>query len=301
MSQAGDAIAFAQAQIGKPYVFGHTGPDSYDCSGLVYAAYKHANPPVILTPYTVTMLTQGRPVAKSELQPGDLIFPDSGHVVLYIGNNEMVEAPHAGATVRQGPVYAFWQGCRVTTDGQSISSGDVKLAANITPDTGGVADETATTLKTIGQVFKAVLTPSFWTRLGAGVLGAVIVLIGLLILFRRPILATVGMVGREKLLTRVGVNEALNTEERWNVKRSVFDFDPAPVPPPPPPTPPALPPPPSPPPPSLPPTPPTPPKPPPYKPRHYQKVKKATTRTVIPKRGDNPDDWPSTPGYVSKH
>jgi hypothetical protein len=39
----------------------------------------------------------------------------------------------------------------------------------------------------------------------------------------------------------------------------------------------------------------------PYKPRHYMKVKKDTTRTVIPKRGDSPDDWPSTPKYVPKH
>src|SRR5258706_3000 len=127
MSQAGDAIAFAQAQIGKPYKFGHTGPDSYDCSGLIYAAYKHASPPVILVPYTVTMLAEGRPVAQSQLQPGDLIFPDSGHVVLYIGNNEMIKAPHEGAVVRQGPVFALVGGWRRKIVGCAVIRGKLLM------------------------------------------------------------------------------------------------------------------------------------------------------------------------------
>lgn len=103
-SQAEKAIAFARDQLGKPYVWGATGPDSYDCSGLTQAAYKAAG--IDLPRTTYDQVNVGTRVAESDLQPGDLIFfySDISHVGLYIGNGEMIHAPHTGTVVKIAPI-----------------------------------------------------------------------------------------------------------------------------------------------------------------------------------------------------
>ncbi|MEO6794093.1 MAG: C40 family peptidase, partial [Mycobacterium sp.] len=80
------------------YVWGATGPDRFDCSGLTQWAYHQAGVPLSRTTYT--QIHDGIAVARSQIQPGDLVFPSTGHVQLAIGNNLVVEAPHAGATVQ---------------------------------------------------------------------------------------------------------------------------------------------------------------------------------------------------------
>ncbi|KIZ14573.1 C40 family peptidase [Streptomyces natalensis] len=104
-SKAAKALAFARAQIGKPYVWGATGPSSYDCSGLTQAAYKAAG--VDLPRTTWDQVKVGQRVATSDLQPGDLVFffDDISHVGMYIGNGMMVHAPHPGASVRIESIY----------------------------------------------------------------------------------------------------------------------------------------------------------------------------------------------------
>ena len=109
---AGQAIQFALAQVGKPYKWGATGPNSFDCSGLVQAAYRSAG--INLPRTTYTQATYGKPVLKGNLIPGDLVFPDPGHVQIYLGNNKVVEAPHTGANVRVMNMWGFWIGRRVT-------------------------------------------------------------------------------------------------------------------------------------------------------------------------------------------
>ncbi|MFI8519090.1 NlpC/P60 family protein [Streptomyces sp. NPDC085481] len=103
-TRAAEAIAFAQAQLGKPYVWGATGPSAYDCSGLTQAAWRAAG--VSLPRTTYSQINAGRRVSRSELAPGDLIFFYSGisHVGLYIGGGQMIHAPRPGAPVRVAPI-----------------------------------------------------------------------------------------------------------------------------------------------------------------------------------------------------
>ncbi|WP_129841909.1 C40 family peptidase [Streptomyces sp. RFCAC02] len=99
-SLAAQAIAFAEAQLGKPYVWGATGPNSYDCSGLTQAAWLAAG--VELPRVTWDQVNAGTRVSYDELQPGDLVFfyDDISHVGLYTGDGMMIHAPKPGANVR---------------------------------------------------------------------------------------------------------------------------------------------------------------------------------------------------------
>jgi peptidoglycan DL-endopeptidase CwlO len=97
---AAKAVAFAKAQVGKPYQFGADGPGSYDCSGLTMQAWAAAGvglPHSAAMQYDVT-----RHISSSELQPGDLIFRYSpiSHVAMYIGGGQQIAATHTGDYVR---------------------------------------------------------------------------------------------------------------------------------------------------------------------------------------------------------
>lgn len=102
--RAAAAVAFARAQIGKPYVWGATGPGSFDCSGLTQAAWSAAG--VSLPRTTYEQIKAGHRVATSQLQPGDLVFYYGGitHVGLYVGGGRIIHAPHPGAAVEYAPV-----------------------------------------------------------------------------------------------------------------------------------------------------------------------------------------------------
>ncbi|MFI1442213.1 C40 family peptidase [Streptomyces fructofermentans] len=103
-SRAAAAIAYAYEKLGSPYVWGATGPDAFDCSGLMQAAYRDAG--IALPRTTYAQINAGQRVARSELQPGDLVFFYSGisHVGLYIGNGQMIHAPNPSAPVRVAPI-----------------------------------------------------------------------------------------------------------------------------------------------------------------------------------------------------
>ncbi|MEU3723581.1 NlpC/P60 family protein [Streptomyces sp. NPDC031705] len=110
-SRAARAVAFAYGAIGKPYVWGATGPGAYDCSGLTQAAWRAAG--VSLPRTTYTQINAGRRVSRDQLAPGDLVFFYSGvtHVGMYVGNGQMVHAPRPGSTVRLAPVDSMpWAG-----------------------------------------------------------------------------------------------------------------------------------------------------------------------------------------------
>ncbi|MFI6105135.1 NlpC/P60 family protein [Streptomyces sp. NPDC093595] len=93
------ALAAADTQVGKPYVSGAEGPNSYDCSGLTQWAYRQAG--VSLTRTTYTQQNDGVKIGRSQLKPGDLVFFNGlSHVGLYAGNNTVLHAPKPGAYVR---------------------------------------------------------------------------------------------------------------------------------------------------------------------------------------------------------
>lgn len=96
--RAGAAVRAALSRLGRPYVWGATGPNQFDCSGLVQWAYAQAG--VHLDRTTYQQINDGIPVPRSQVRPGDLVFPHAGHVQLAIGNNMVVEAPYSGASVR---------------------------------------------------------------------------------------------------------------------------------------------------------------------------------------------------------
>ncbi|HVD14603.1 MAG TPA: NlpC/P60 family protein [Actinomycetota bacterium] len=97
---AAKAVAYAKAQIGKPYAYGAAGPGSFDCSGLTMMAWAQAGvslPHSSRDQYSVT-----RRVSRSELRPGDLVFyyTPISHVSIYVGSGMRVTATHTGSTVK---------------------------------------------------------------------------------------------------------------------------------------------------------------------------------------------------------
>jgi cell wall-associated NlpC family hydrolase len=100
------AVRWAHAEIGKPYVWGAAGPNSFDCSGLTQYVWGKAG--VYLEHYTGDQWNEGTHVSVSQLEPGDLVFfvgsdgtwAVPGHVGIYIGGGDMIDAPYTGVDVR---------------------------------------------------------------------------------------------------------------------------------------------------------------------------------------------------------
>ena len=108
----GIAVKFACSQIGKPYVWGADGPDSYDCSGLVLAAWAKAG--VSLPHNAAQQRRVTKTVSRGDLRPGDLVFyySDLHHVGMYVGDGWVVHAPRSGDVVRMkrmdsSPIHSF--------------------------------------------------------------------------------------------------------------------------------------------------------------------------------------------------
>lgn len=106
-TQADDAVQFAYDQLGKPYEWGATGPDAYDCSGLMQAAWASAGVSIPRTTYEDWAdLPQ---VPMSDLEPGDLIlYNGESHVAMYVGDGYIIDAPHTGADVERIPEDTSW-------------------------------------------------------------------------------------------------------------------------------------------------------------------------------------------------
>jgi len=105
----GNAVSYAEAQLGKPYLFGGTGPAAFDCSGLVMMAYRAAGVNIPRT--SQEQWASGPRVPVSQVEPGDLVFfagadgtpAAPGHVGLVIGSGMMVEAYATGFPIRVAP------------------------------------------------------------------------------------------------------------------------------------------------------------------------------------------------------
>jgi peptidoglycan DL-endopeptidase CwlO len=98
-SKGAKALAYAKAQLGEPYARSGAGPSSWDCSGLTMMAWGSVG--VSLPHSSRQQFSRGQPVAKSDLQLGDLVFfySDIHHVGLYAGNGQVVHAPRPGKSV----------------------------------------------------------------------------------------------------------------------------------------------------------------------------------------------------------
>jgi cell wall-associated NlpC family hydrolase len=106
-TQAEKAVAFAYAQLGKPYVWGAVGPDSYDCSGLVETAWAWAGVAIPRDTYEQVAALPAVPL--SDLQPGDLVFFDGdGHVAMYVGGGMLIDAPQPGQNVELISLSSSW-------------------------------------------------------------------------------------------------------------------------------------------------------------------------------------------------
>ncbi|KID30498.1 NlpC/P60 family protein [Prauserella rugosa] len=105
------AVDAALGKRGSPYVYGATGPDTFDCSGLTSWAYQQAG---ISIPRTASSQQSGAgtPVSRDQLQPGDLVFFGSPayHVGIYVGNDQMVHAPTEGDVVKVSPLQEEYSG-----------------------------------------------------------------------------------------------------------------------------------------------------------------------------------------------
>ena len=103
------AIAYAEAQIGKPYCWAGQGPSCFDCSGLVFTAYAAAG--IHLARTTYQWRQDGPQIPLSQIQPGDLLFSagsdgsptNPGHVVMYLAHGRVIQAPQTGEDVQTGP------------------------------------------------------------------------------------------------------------------------------------------------------------------------------------------------------
>jgi peptidoglycan DL-endopeptidase CwlO len=103
---AATAIAYARAQLGKPYRYAAAGPDAFDCSGLTMRAWGAAG--VSMPHYSGAQYTRFPKVPLNAMQPGDLVFWGPGgseHVGLYIGGGQMIAAPRTGDVVK---IQAVW-------------------------------------------------------------------------------------------------------------------------------------------------------------------------------------------------
>jgi cell wall-associated NlpC family hydrolase len=103
-------IAYAKAQLGKPYRWAAAGPSSFDCSGLTMQAWARGGK--ALPHYSVAQYAQSTPISMLDAKAGDLLFWSSNgspsgihHVALYLGGGQFIEAPHTGADVRYNSIF----------------------------------------------------------------------------------------------------------------------------------------------------------------------------------------------------
>ncbi len=110
-SKVDKVLSTLKSKLGKPYVYGASGPNSFDCSGLTYYCYKQVG--VYLNRTSSGQSTNGRYVSKSNLKAGDLVFFNSGssyirHVGMYVGDGKFIHAPSPGKTVRYDSIYSSY-------------------------------------------------------------------------------------------------------------------------------------------------------------------------------------------------
>jgi cell wall-associated NlpC family hydrolase len=119
-----ELVAFARKQIGDPYRAGRSGPNAFDCSGLVRYVYEEITGKS-LPHYSKAQYKRAQKIKKVNAQPGDLVFffqSGAHHVGIYIGNGKMIDAPNAGKSVRVSPINGSWWGRSYTGMGRLLAA-----------------------------------------------------------------------------------------------------------------------------------------------------------------------------------
>jgi len=185
---ANAAIIFCGQQVGKPYQWGAAGPNSFDCSGLMYAAFKSAGYPTGPVRWTTAGIRfMGDAVPIGQQQPGDLIMPDSGHVGIYVGDGKYLDAPHTGTTVQiQVSDPAPWAIRRIvmpTTSGQAaVGTGGFSGLNSIAGDALG---PWVSVIHQLSAISAFVANPKNWIRIATGGIGVVTIGIAVFSVARR--------------------------------------------------------------------------------------------------------------------
>ncbi|WP_297712860.1 C40 family peptidase [Clostridium sp.] len=113
VSATGNAVVdYAYKFLGTPYQWGGTTPSGFDCSGFTQYVFKNAAG-VSLPRTTYDQINVGVAVSYNDLQPGDLVFPHTGHVGIYVGGGQMIHAPSTGDVVKVSSVYKFYTARRI--------------------------------------------------------------------------------------------------------------------------------------------------------------------------------------------
>lgn len=155
-------LGYLRAAIGTPYLWGGAGPRGYDCSGLIWAAYRSQGYRIPRT--TQEQIRAGQAVSLRNLRPGDLIFPNSGHVGVYLGNGKVESAPHTGAKVHVTDVRS-WLG--PSTVARRFVKGGLKGGVDIPAQYASpqvrqqffAPDQHAATMTALQQVKPVTVTP----------------------------------------------------------------------------------------------------------------------------------------------
>jgi hypothetical protein len=200
-----DVVTEAKKFLGDPYVYGATGPSSFDCSGLVYYVAKQLGFSVPRT--SEEQYQSGTPVSAAQLEPGDLVFAAGsdgsasapGHVGIYAGGQEVIEAPHTGENVRVTPLSQFdaigyrrMTGTTAGTGGGGASSsgftipglGSLGGILSIPSEITGFFSKATDDLTKTASFFSAFTRPSTYIRLGAGWFGLVFFIASMFFLVR---------------------------------------------------------------------------------------------------------------------
>lgn len=184
------AVQNAESEIGKPYVYGATGPASFDCSGLTQSAWRAAG--VAIPRTSEQQAAFGSPVAQGQQQPGDLITSNwgdgpSSHVSMYAGSGQVVEASHTGTNVRMLPYDSDYiahtdtirrmpgaGGASGTSAAGSTTTGSIENA--------GFLSNVLSLPESIGNFFGALMwlaNPMNWVRIILFIVGVTFVLFGI--------------------------------------------------------------------------------------------------------------------------
>ena len=106
-----DIVNEAKKHLGKPYAYGATGPSSFDCSG--FTKYVYAQSGITLSRTTYTQIKEGTAVTRDNLQAGDLVFTNAGHVGVYVGDGQIIHSPRTGSVVKISPIWTFFGARRI--------------------------------------------------------------------------------------------------------------------------------------------------------------------------------------------
>jgi hypothetical protein len=222
MAVSADAVvADAKSKLGDQYVYGADGPSTFDCSGLMQSTFASFGIRIPRTTEEQYKIGSAVPSA-ADLAPGDLVFTEGlppGHVGMYVGGGQVIQAPHTGDVVRITPLADFGTVTAMRrVPGLSYNSGDVNpgVYGQIVGGVGNAVASGGGWVSSLGQIvndasggllswpgaitgafadldaiagklyhaFQLFFQPSTWVRMGAGVFGFMFLIFGLVLLVR---------------------------------------------------------------------------------------------------------------------